>query len=156
MSTTTFVQGNTQGAIQIVEWYQEYEDDERKSGRVQKEGVMIHLDLNAACNMVCTDLPEGWVIENPSGERGQPLGLLPPNAALQGFSTVDTTTADQVLKAIAAAKTSQLASPRAKACRTLPSTKQILRERLGPEQRRVACSWIVSAHALIWIKVRLY
>jgi hypothetical protein len=76
--------------------------------------MMIHLDFNLACNIACTGLPEGWVIEIHLEKGVSLLGLFPPNGARQEFSTSDTTTADQMLKAIAAAKASQLASPEGK------------------------------------------
>jgi hypothetical protein len=42
---------------------------------------MIRLDFDLACNMACTDLPEGWVIEIHLEKGVGLLGLFPPNGA---------------------------------------------------------------------------
>jgi hypothetical protein len=39
---------------------------------------MVHLDLNAACNMACTGLPDGWAIEIHLEKGVTLLGLFPP------------------------------------------------------------------------------
>lgn len=75
---------------------------------------MIRLDFDLACNMASKALPEGWVIEIHLEKGVSLLGLFPPNGARQDFNTADTTTADQMLKAIAVAKTSNIVSPEAK------------------------------------------
>jgi len=93
-----------------------HEDDEPRRGRVQEEGVMIRLDFNLACNMACTGLPEGWVIEIHLEKGVSLLGLFPPNGARQDFSTEDTTTADQLLKAIAVARHHNSLLKTARAC----------------------------------------
>jgi hypothetical protein len=85
---------------------------------------MIRLDLNAACNMACAALPEGWVIEIHLEKGVSLLGLFPPNCARQDFSTADTTMADQMLKAIAVAKTSQVASPESQGKRSKASSSK--------------------------------
>jgi hypothetical protein len=65
---------------------------------------MIRLDLNAACNMACAGLPEGWVLEIRLEKRASLLGLFPPNGARQDFEVTEATMAEQVLKAITVAK----------------------------------------------------
>jgi hypothetical protein len=75
---------------------------------------LIRLDFEAACNMACTGLPDGWVIEIHLEKGVSLLGLFPPSGARQEFSTDGTLTVDQMLKALAVAKTSQLASPESK------------------------------------------
>jgi hypothetical protein len=67
---------------------------------------MIRLDFSTACNMACSELPDGWEIEIQL-ERGiSLLGLFPPNGARQDFSAPGMTMTDQFLKALAAAKAS--------------------------------------------------
>jgi hypothetical protein len=75
---------------------------------------MIRLDFEAACNMARAALPDGWSIEIHLEQGVSLLGLFPPNGARQDFSTTGTLKADQMLKAIAVAKTSNIASPQSK------------------------------------------
>jgi acyl CoA:acetate/3-ketoacid CoA transferase beta subunit len=94
---------------QVDEWY-----TNRMSVRVaepREEGPMVHLDLNAACNVACSGLPEGWVIEIHLEKGVTLLGLFPPNGARQDFDVTEATMAEQALKAIAVAKA---ASPESK------------------------------------------
>jgi hypothetical protein len=100
--------------IQFDKWNQKDQEDEPKRRRVQEEGVMIRLDFDLACNMARTGLPDGWVIEIHLEKGVSLMGLFPPNGARQDLNTNGTLTADQLLKAIAVAKGSQLASPESK------------------------------------------
>jgi hypothetical protein len=72
---------------------------------------MIRLDFDLACLMACAGLPEGWVIEIHLEKGVSLLGLFPPNGARQDFSTADTTTAVQMLKALAVAKNAKIVLP---------------------------------------------
>jgi hypothetical protein len=53
------------------------------------------------------------------------LGLFPPNGVRQDFSTAGTTTADQMLKAIAWAKNANNTSPESKSKRSKASPRSI-------------------------------
>jgi hypothetical protein len=72
--------------------------------------VMIRPDLNAACNLACADLPMAGYSKFHI-ERGIALlGLFPPNGTRMDFDVAATTMAEQMLKAIAVAKASNIGS----------------------------------------------
>jgi hypothetical protein len=51
---------------------------------------MIRLDFDVACNMACTGLPEGWVIEIHSG-KGSQLARAFPAPTVPGRTSVGQT-----------------------------------------------------------------
>jgi hypothetical protein len=76
----------------------------------QERRLMIRLDFDVACRMAREALPEGWVIEIHLEKGVCLLGLFPPNGARQDFSRGDTT-AEQLLKALSAAKNAKIVFP---------------------------------------------